>query len=101
MGDWDWEYFDLSEFEIRRRHPINKLVCKHQMQFAKYFLPKHVYSVQLAYCEDDETLHVVGRVKPHHQSTKGKTQLFEIEMSKFNVWKKNVGLYTFISSKSD
>ena len=100
MGDddnWWW----LTDDEMRQRHPINKFVRKHQLHFARYFLPKHVYSVHVVYLNhlDDEILQVVGRVKPMYYSTKGKTQEFEIEMSKYNVWKNNIGLYTFISSK--
>jgi len=96
--DW-WNHQTPTLEEGRERSLTNRFVRKHQQDFAKYFLPKHVFSVQLAYLdeEDDNLLHVVGRVRPAHQSTKGKTQKFEIDVAKYKAWKRNIKLYTFVS----
>ena len=85
----------------RRASSVNRFVCKNQVAFAKYFLPKHCYSVVLAYVDesDNSIIHVTGRVKAAHQSNKGKTQVFEVETAKYLVWTKSIELFTFVSGK--
>lgn len=101
MDSWtDW-WAQPTVQEIREGSAINRFVRKHQQDFAKYFLPKHVFSVRLAFLDedDDNIIQVIGRVKPAHQSTKGKTQKFKIDVAKYMVWKKNIKLYSFVSGK--
>ena len=81
-----------------------RIAMKYQRNFAKYFLPKHIYSLQDAWREfsdhpgnEHDLIKVIGRVRPAHNSTKGKTQDFEVKMSKFRVWRKNIKLYNFIA----
>jgi len=73
--DW-WNHQTPTLEEGRERSLTNRFVRKHQ---------------------DDNLLHVVGRVRPAHQSTKGKTQKFEIDVAKYKAWKRNIKLYTFVS----
>lgn len=95
----DWWAPEPTVQERRESSTTNRFVRKHQQDFAKYFLPKHVFSVQLAYLDEDDNniIQVIGRVKPVHQSTKGKTQKFEIDVDKYLVWKKNIKLYSFVA----
>jgi len=99
MSRWENWWSSPTIAEVRERSLTNRFVRKHQQDFAKYFLPKHVFSVQLAYLdeEDDNIIQVIGRVRPTHQSTKGKTQKFKVDVDKYRVWKKNIKLYTFVS----
>jgi len=80
------------------RLSAHHVALKHQLHFTKYFGPKYAYGlVSAEYDSSDDSMHVVARIKPVHQSTKGKTTAFKVPMSKFNVWRKNVKLYEFIS----
>jgi len=99
MSRWENWWSSPTIEEVRESSTVNRFVRKNQLAFAKYFLPKHIFSVQLAYLdeEDDNIIRVTGRVKPPHHSTKGKTQKFDIDVNKYRVWEKNVSLYTFVS----
>ena len=77
---------------------IWSVIMKYQLDFTKHFGPKYAYGVcNVEYHSTSEEIHVVARVRKPYHSTKGLNTGFDVPMKKFNVWRKNVKLYSFIS----
>ena len=84
------------------RLSIWNLIMKYQLQFTKHFGPAYAFGitdVEYTQRDDNERILATSRVRPVHQATRGETCQFEVPYSKFLVWRKNIKLYDFISSK--
>lgn len=78
---------------------VTELIMKYQLYFTRYFGPKYAYGVQEVIHTWSGDLQIVARVSPPHTITKGKTCHFNVKMAKFRIWRDNLRLYNFVSSR--
>lgn len=83
------------------RLSIYNFIRKYQIQFTKHFGPKYAYGVVDSEWsqrgDEGDRIIATARVRPAHQSTRGRTCRFNVPYGKFTIWRKNLRLYEFIS----
>ncbi len=79
---------------------MKNLLLKHQDSFINYFLPTFIEGISGVWVDyDKKTYTIMGRVKIHHQSSKGKLREYKIDAKRYQRWHDNIKLFEFVGSK--